>query len=348
MTYWYNNPSALIGTLSNGDTITPANSGGAAGDAWDVVVGNVTFQSGKIRCTGSAAAAYVGWTMNAAQASISVKIDGAAAATGGDTRSWSFVAGSTTIFRVEERSSDRRFVIYDAAGYRWTSGASYVAPTTGDYRLEIGCSVSATAARLRFAFFADGDDTTPATTYSIDNGNTGSANITEVRGVRNNSTPTATREIVYAHATDTTYNALGPLTSTPPLISLGSDQTAEPLTTVSLTASHVAGNAPDAWTWAVVSDPSSSVTLSGTGASRTFTAPTLMTSRIPQPVAVVIGCTPSSGGTPGNQQQVTINVPPHQFWGRTGASTWAPRRLSFITYANAYIGTAAIGSSHIG
>lgn len=330
MAYEYNLPSALIGTLSDGTACTPANSGGAAGNAWDFVVGTVTFEGGVWRCADDA---YVGRTLDSPQASVSVKFTGGALATGGDTRSISFIAGTTTVLRVEERASDGRIVIYDASGYRWTSPAGAAAPTSGDYRHEVGCSISPTGARIRYALFEDGDASgTPDAAYSIDNGNTGAANITEIRIGRVNSTPTAVREIIYAHSSTDQFALLGPLTTTPPLVSLGDDQVVEPLTDVTLTASHIAGDAPDAWTWSVESDPTGDVVLSGTGASRTLTTPALLTGGVPQQVQVVIGCVPTASGVDGTKQTVTVTVPPCQRWIRTpGTDAWSPSRRSYPT-----------------
>ena len=100
-------------------------------------------------------------------------------------------------------------------------------------------------------------------------------------------------------------------------------QTVEPLTTVTLTATTAPGSStPDAYVWSVISG--GPVTILGTGATVTFTAPAPLP---PTNGTVVIGCTASvGGGAQSTQVTATITVLPCLQWHWTG-SAWAGSRL---------------------
>lgn len=325
--YKWNRPADLVG-VSNGQPVTTLNSGGLAGIAWDVVVGNVTYQDGKVRCTGNGAVAYVGWLWGGATVlSWDGVIAGAAAPTGGDARIFSaLTAAGATVMRVEVRAADRRFVVYDAGGYRWTSPAGVVAPTTGRYRLHVGFTISGSAAQERVEIYLDPDSVTPSgTPWSTSSGNTGTDPVVETRGLRNNSTPTATYELEYAHAIDTQFTSLGPLSTSPPLITLGDDRTIIALTQTTIAASQIAGEEADAWSYRIVSDTSGAAALTVSGSQATLVGPAHQIGGVPQQVTVVVGCTPSAGGIAGPEQTVTVVVPPCQHWTRRpGTTEWIP------------------------
>lgn len=317
MAYYFNDPAAL--SLTNGTVCTPANSGGAAGTAFSSVTGNVTFQSGRWRFTGAGAVAQATWSLPGVnQFSWVGKFAGAAAPSGGDSRLLGFWNGASSTLRVEVNAA-RRLVVYDASGARYTTPSGVVAPTTGSFRVHLGGTISGTAAQIRLAFWADGDSTGAAdATYTLSAGNTGTVPWSDVRFGRVNSTPTATYELAYAHARDDQFTDLGPFTGAPPVVSLGDAQTVEPLTTVTLTAAHIAGAAPSSWAWEVLAG---GVTLTGSGASRQFVAPPTMTG-----TTVRVGCTPTGSGKTGTRAEVDITVLPHLVWVRipgTGG-TWQP------------------------
>ena len=108
-----------------------------------------------------------------------------------------------------------------------------------------------------------------------------------------------------------------------PAVSLNSlaDSTVEPGSTVSLSAVLTEGGLSDVYTWRVVSG--TSVSLSGTGASRTFIAPSVMP---PNGTSVVIGVTATKNGSTSAEVTATVSVPPQLRWTYSG-STWVGKRL---------------------
>lgn len=94
------------------------------------------------------------------------------------------------------------------------------------------------------------------------------------------------------------------------------DQTVEPLTSLTLTASQTgASPVPDTWTWRVVPGGlGSAVTLTGTGATRSFVTPT-----DPDLGGYVdIGVIGTYSGTPSVEEICRITVLPHLFYALTG------------------------------
>lgn len=82
----------------------------------------------------------------------------------------------------------------------------------------------------------------------------------------------------------------------------------EPQDTVSLTAVPFPGSAtPSSYTWRQVSGPA--VTLVGTGATRTFEAPSSLTGGV-----VVLAVTGALGGVSGPEQRVSVTVVPQLSW----------------------------------
>jgi hypothetical protein len=87
------------------------------------------------------------------------------------------------------------------------------------------------------------------------------------------------------------------------------DQTVEPESTVTIAASLLGGGAADSWTFRRVSGPS--IGIAGTGASRTFTAPSAMP---PAGATVVIGVTATLDGVTSPERTCTITVLPQVSW----------------------------------
>lgn len=93
-------------------------------------------------------------------------------------------------------------------------------------------------------------------------------------------------------------------------------QTKEPETAVTITASTVDGNAPDSWSWRQVSGPT--VAFSGTGATRSFTAPSAM----PPGATVVVGVRAIKGGVLSPEVTCTVTVLPQTEWSRVPGGQW--------------------------
>nr|WP_167405787.1 hypothetical protein [Sphaerisporangium cinnabarinum] len=109
------------------------------------------------------------------------------------------------------------------------------------------------------------------------------------------------------------------------LLSALPDQTVEPESTVTIAASLVGGGSPDSWTFRRVSGPS--VGISGTGATRTFTAPSAMP---PAGASVVIGVTATIGGVTSPERTCTITVLPQVSWVWTGTEFVGSRKTYIV------------------
>lgn len=96
----------------------------------------------------------------------------------------------------------------------------------------------------------------------------------------------------------------------------------EPETLVTMTA-ELAGGGTATWAWEQLDGPT--VTLTGTGATRAFYAPSLASGGVPAPCTVVLGVTASSGGLTSARRTVTITVLPQLAWYWNGAK-WAGKR----------------------
>lgn len=83
---------------------------------------------------------------------------------------------------------------------------------------------------------------------------------------------------------------------------------------VTVTATLQSGGSADSWTWRQVSGPS--VTLTGSGPSRTITGPSLM----PPGQAIVLGVRATTGGLQSAEATVTLTVLPQLEWTYTGAA----------------------------
>lgn len=95
--------------------------------------------------------------------------------------------------------------------------------------------------------------------------------------------------------------------------------TAEPESTVTLTATLTEGGVADSYTWRRVSGPA--VTFVGSGDTRAFAAPSAM----PPGAEVVIGVTATVGGVTSPERTVTVTVLPQLRWNYQ-AGAWVGRR----------------------
>lgn len=94
-------------------------------------------------------------------------------------------------------------------------------------------------------------------------------------------------------------------------------QSAEPRATVSVTAAPASGTTtPDSYTWRQVSGPT--VTLTGSGATRSFSAPSLMPGAT---ALIVLGVKGTVSGADGPEVTVNIAVLPQTRWSWNG-SAW--------------------------
>lgn len=104
------------------------------------------------------------------------------------------------------------------------------------------------------------------------------------------------------------------------LETIPSPQQREPLETVSITAVLLSGGTPT-WTWRQISGPT--VTLSGSGATRSFKAPATYTG-----LQVVLGVRATVAGQIGDESIIVINIPAQVTWSRRGAGGWVPERIT--------------------
>lgn len=104
------------------------------------------------------------------------------------------------------------------------------------------------------------------------------------------------------HGASAAGSALATLAPFAPLVDV------EPQDVVSLTAVKFGGSTtPTGWAWRQVSGPA--VTLVGTGATRTFTAPSSLTGAV-----VVLAVAGTIDGVPGPEQRVSVTVVPQLSW----------------------------------
>jgi hypothetical protein len=98
------------------------------------------------------------------------------------------------------------------------------------------------------------------------------------------------------------------------------DIACEPLSTQTVTASPALGApTPDAYTWRVISG---TLTLTGSGATRTFDAP------YGEPGATArIGVKGTYSGVDSPEVQFNVTTPPHQYWLAEGTALYPPVAL---------------------
>lgn len=98
-----------------------------------------------------------------------------------------------------------------------------------------------------------------------------------------------------------------------------------PETLVTLTATLVGGGSPDSWTWRRISGPA--ITFTGSGATRSFYAPSYQLAGVPSATSVVVGVTATTGSTTSAERTVQIDVLPQPSW-LYRAGTFVGRRPS--------------------
>lgn len=91
------------------------------------------------------------------------------------------------------------------------------------------------------------------------------------------------------------------------------NQTVEPETVVTVSTSITTGQTADSWTWRRISG--ATVTLTGTGGTRTLRAPSGMP---PTGASVTLGVTATSGGVTSPEQVTTVTGLPQLEWYWTG------------------------------
>lgn len=101
------------------------------------------------------------------------------------------------------------------------------------------------------------------------------------------------------------------------------DRTVEPGSKVEITALLIGGTPALSYTWRQISGPP--VTFTGTGHSRSFTAPSALDG-----VAIVVGVRATVGGTTSEESAVTITALPQIVWIRTDADPiWRGAKVAF-------------------
>lgn len=343
MTLWTFNPAIL--SLSNG---TDLNTGHAAPQAWSSFhkngTGRIDWESGEAHYESLAGANEYAQSrrtgLNVGQVSVEAAFTGSAAPSV-ESRVLEVRSGAATgRAAFVNVGTDNRLRLYNSTSallHHFTT----VLPTTsaGSWRLYLGVDPGTTASngKIHARLYSSATGTTAAETWENNDRDAGTANVTEVRvgWVTNAVQLLRLRNIQVEDAAP--IGPIGPITSTtvPPVVTLGPDVTVEAGSTVNLTATHTGGDAPDAWTWVQLSGES--VALTGSGASRSFTAPATY-----HGAAVAIGVTPSKTGTAGAQDAITVNVLPQPMWARLpGATTWNPAGILQNLAAMALFGLTA-------
>lgn len=313
---WYNRPAELA--HPNGTVLvagTSGNTGGAAGGYYDGAAGTMTYIDGMWRGSNTAGGVAI-QVVKTLDGETELRFRGRFyldQAPSADLRLVGFWNGGKSSVRVEVRAADRRWVVYDDTGAKFTSPntSPNIVPIGATFDIALSAQLAASSARIRAALYlANGGDTaTPSgSTYDTATNNTGTAAWTDVRWLKVNSGPQAVvrigdSRVLWADGTA----LLDPLPAVlPPVINLGPDATVEPGSTVQLVATHTAGGAPDDHTWdgSLGATP---VTITETGlGTAEFTAPVTLAG-----TTVTVRCTPADGGTTGTPDTVTFTVPPH-------------------------------------
>lgn len=325
MTLWTFNPGAL--SLANG---TDLNTAHAAPQAWTSFhkngTGRIDYESGEAHYeSGSGANEYAQTrrSLSSAQVSVEAAFTGSAAPSAEsrllEVRS-ADASGRAAFVNI---GTDNKLRLYNsAAGLVYTFSTVLPSTSAGSWRLYLGVKPGTTTSNgsIHARLYTSATSETAAETSEADNRNAGVGAVTEVRlgWVANVAQLVRLRNVRMEDAAP--IGPLGPITSTvvPPVVTLGPDVSAEPGTVVTLTATHTGGDAPDSWSWAQISGQA--VTLTGSGATRQFTAPATY-----HGAAVAIGVTASKTGTSGPQDALTVSVPPQPLWARLpGSSSWIP------------------------
>lgn len=346
MTLWTFNPGTL--SLANG---TDLNTGHAAPQAWTSFhkngTGRIDYESGEAHyesLTGANEYAQSRRTISSAQISVEAAFTGSPAPSVEsrlmEVRSGA-ASGRAAFLNI---GTDNKLRLYNSASglvYAFTTAL----PTTsaGSWRVYLGVKPGTTASNgsIHARLYSSATGTTAAETSEANNRDAGTSAVTEVRlgWVSNANQLLRLRNVRMEDASP--IGPLGPITSTtvPPTVTLGPDVTVEAGSTVNLTATHTGGDAPDAWSWVQLSG--TAVTLSGSGSTRSFTAPASYNG-----TTVAVGVTASKTGTAGPQDAITVNVLPQPMWVRLpGSSTWAPAGPMQVLASLALFGLTASGTA---
>lgn len=125
-----------------------------------------------------------------------------------------------------------------------------------------------------------------------------------------------------------------------PVVNPISEQTVDPHVNDVVTLTATASNSPTAWSWTQVSGPT--VTLSGSGASRTFTAPAFYGTNS---ATVVLGVTATNAGGTSSQVQATVTILPTARATRVHGGQWVRSALHEATLG---LGFRPLGTSPLG
>jgi hypothetical protein len=268
--------------LAAGTLITTANSGGAAGDAFTVVSGStLTFESTGMRVVAAASAnVYVGWTgvTGATNAMAARGYLGPLSAIPSPNAQVFFNVrsggGGTSFFNLLVTASGFVQVLSDASGT--AIGTTTTALSTGvEYRWEVAATNGTTTTGTVTLRIYVGDSTTVHSQLDLTGVNIGTTAFGHARFARPAAIGSAWtydfRKIAFQTGSST---LIGPdvVANVAPIANAGSDQIVEPWNTVTLTGidSDSDGTVVTrGWT----QTGGSAVTINGSGATVTFSAP---------------------------------------------------------------------------
>lgn len=323
MTLWTFDPARLA--LTDGTDITSAH---AAPDSWSSThrngTGTLKWYSGQLPLQSQAGTNEFAQARRSSLSFTRLSVEGAFdqdPAPSAESRLYEFRSGAPSgRAAFANIGTDNRIRIFNTSAgllHHFVTDLD----TLTDWRFYMGVKPGTTASNgsVHARLYATAAATTAVESWEFDNVDAGTAALTELRlGWVSNVVQKL--RLRYVRMEDASLAPIGPITAaTPPVITLGPDVSGvEPKTVVTVTATHTGGTAPDGWAWRQISGPT--VTLTGTGASRSFTAPSTF-----QGAAVVIGCTPAAGASVGTEDAITVNVTPQPMWARpAGAASMLP------------------------
>jgi len=263
--------------ITSGTTVTTGNSGGASGDAFDVVSGQIVAQStaamvgirGATATLTSSTESYVGWNVSGTThwASAYRKFPITSTNIPFNQRLIRGTSAGTTVWEVRFNTSGQLDMLIGGTQRIFLGASAYVANSI--YRIEVATTASSATLSVY-----QGDSTTALETKTY-NGTVGS--IDQVRhGLFNGAAISGSLDFDAIGWSDTA--SLGPY-PVPPIVSAGVDQSVNAASTVTLSAMSTGGTAPVSYTWSQTAGPT--VTLSSTnGANVTFTAPSQTTGSV--------------------------------------------------------------------
>jgi hypothetical protein len=219
VTTWTNTASGLTGVVSDGATITTANSANG-GTPFDAVTrtgsATATFDAANecyslVDSTGDYSR--LDWTAlwNSDIGVIEVEGYGISGLGGGDSRLIELRSASGLIAKVEidDMASQPRLYVYASSGGNVAnSGANYL-PTAAGWRVSVGWEVSTGTLKVRLYTAADGKGSTPLWSADLSAQALGAANCTIAYVGQANATPTGVIKVRNIRVDNTTYAALG-------------------------------------------------------------------------------------------------------------------------------------------